>query len=344
VYVVVLKNRMYENKFIREQHALFDHRLTPLIEVLSTKIGRKDHDLVDWLDHYDRAIDSMFFVDFFTFDDAEYKKFDPKQVPFYLEHRSDTIRDYTSMLSLVSQTDHGIPVLSLKRARSFLLHKHTLVNAISVLQKKTSKLAIRIEAPLFESYFRDIDMIMRNEDILIYDINEEAIESKYFDLEIIGSRKTRYPIIVLHSPRSATIKNGLYPDGTHTDLIDNTLRETYQDYGFSGFADYAGLKNVLPTDGGNGKGAALGLFFDHVENSFFSIVNTDITQGVKGHEYVIKRAFEDFRDLLDPNHHCPAFTYMSDHLLSQGKTGSWGQWKYITILRYLSQIKTARHT
>ncbi len=344
MYVVVLKNRMYENKFIREQHALFDHRLAPLIEVLSTKIGRKEHDLVDWLDRYDRAIESVFFVDFFTFDDVEYKTFDPKQVPFYLEHRNDTIQDYMSMLSLVSQTDHGIPVLSLKKARPFLLHKQPLVNAISYLKKTTSRLAIRIEAPLFESYFSDIDMMMRNEDILIYDINEEAIESKYFDLDIIRSRKTRYPILILHSPRSATIKNGLYPDGAHTDLIDNTLKETYPDYGFSGFADYGGLKNVLPTDGGNGKGAALGLFFDHVKNRFFSIVNTDITQGVKGHEYVLKRAFEDFRDFLDPDHHCPAFRYMNDHLLNQGKTGSWGQWKYITILRYLSQIKTARHT
>jgi len=68
-------------------------------------------------------------------------------------------------------------------------------------------------------------------------------------------------------------------------------------------------------------------------------MNDDITQGASGHAYVINEAVNKYISILNPNNDCPAFKYIDTILITRGKAGSWGQWKYITILRYISQIK-----
>ena len=42
MYIPVLKNRLFENKFIREHQLFFDDNIVPLIEILNLKIGRKE--------------------------------------------------------------------------------------------------------------------------------------------------------------------------------------------------------------------------------------------------------------------------------------------------------------
>ena len=341
MYIPVLKNRQFENKFIREQQEYFDERITPLIEVLNLKIGRTPMKVEDMLSTYDSYFSSDYLVDFFTFVDGEYTKFDPSQVPFYFEHRNDTIKEYQQLLTTVCQSKFGVPVISIKKGRDFLLNSLSIKALIENLQFQTPKIAVRIQSGLLQNFFKDIDIILREEDILIYDINEDSIQSKFFDRKLLATKSKQYKSIVLHSPRSSKINNGSYLDGIYTGLIDNSIKTEYKNLGFDGFADYAGLKNVLPTTGSNGKGAALGLFYDSSKNQFFSIMNSDTDQGTSGHIYVLTQAFEEHKQKLNPNDDCPAFEYMDQNLYSRGKPGQWGQWKYITLLRYVSQVKSS---
>jgi len=220
-----------------------------------------------------------------------------------------------------------------------MLNHTRIIRTIQDLQKHAKEIAVRISADLFDTYINTIDSVLREEDYLFYDINEENIGPRFFDLLTIQNIKKSYDKIVIHSPRSSKLNNGCYCDGQYTDLIDNELRTSYSSNGFTGFSDYAGLKNVLPTSGGNGQGAALGLFYVNEENAFFSIMNDDTAQGASGHGYVIDEAFTKYQAVLNPSNDCPAYDYIDDTLRSRGKTGAWGQWKYITILRYISQIK-----
>lgn len=341
MYIPVLKNRLFENKFLREQSSYFDERVIPLIEILNQKIGRTTLEVDELLSIYDSYINSSYFVDFFTFEEGEYSKHDPNQVPFYIAHRNDTINDYFDLLSLVCDTEHGIPVISIKKGREFLLDRASIKSLIQMLQALTSKIAVRVQSSLLQNFFMEIDPLLRKDDLLIYDINEDSIQSKFFDRKLLSSKSSSYKVILLHSPRSSKLNNGSYLDGDYTGLIDNSIKVNYKKLGFDGFADYAGLKNVLPTDGSNGKGAALGLFYDSSNNQFFSIMNPDTDQGTRGHLYVLDQAFTVFKKKLDPNDDCPAFEYMFLNLYSQGKPGQWGQWKYITVLRYVSQVKSS---
>lgn len=180
MYIPVLKNRLFENKFLREQSSYFDEKVIPLIEILNQKIGRTPMQIDELLSIYDSYINSSYFVDFFTFEEGEYSKHDLNQVPFYIAHRNDTINDYFDLLSLVCATEHGIPVISIKKGREFLLNKATIKSLIQMLQALTSKIAVRVQSSLLQNFFMEIDPLLREDDLLIYDINEDSIQSKFF--------------------------------------------------------------------------------------------------------------------------------------------------------------------
>jgi hypothetical protein len=340
MYVSVLKNRMFENKFLREfGKKYFNESVVPLIEVISLKMGRTTYNIDDLLTLFDSYFDHDFFVDFFTFRESEYKKFDPERVKFSLEIRNESkYKYYDDLLFKVVKTKHGVPVISIKKARSFLNSSAKVIDLIKKLQMHFDKIALRVQCSMFDEYFKVAEKHLREQDYLIYDINEESIESKVFDLMNVQSKSGKYSVIVLHSPRPSHIKNGSYRDGGYTGLIDNSLLNDYVLHGFDGVADYSGLKNVLPTDGGNGQGAALGLFFVRSANKFFSIMNNNTKDGAAGHRYVMKELFNKYIGLIDPTSTCSAVDYINTNVWSKGSSGSWGQWKYITMLRYMDQI------
>lgn len=339
MYVPVLKNRLYENKFLRDYPDMFDNKIVPLIELLELKIGRTQKKISEIIQAYDENIRSQYFLDFFTFSPEEYSGFASSKVLFSVKIQSEKFYKYDDLLMETRASKYCIPVISIKDVRLFMLDHGRIKRTIQEIQKYKHSIAVRISANLFDKYIHTIDSVLRNQDYLFYDINEENIEPRFFDLITIKSLSKSYHKIIIHSPRPSKQNNSSYCDGQYTALIDNELRNSYTSYGFTGFSDYAGLKNVLPTSGGNGQGAALGLFYVNDVNAFFSIKNDDKTQGARGHEYVIKEAFLKYKHILNPNNDCPAFEYIDNTLRLRGKTGAWGQWKYITILRYISQIK-----
>lgn len=333
---------MFENKLLRENgYEMFDDNIMPLIEMISLKIGRTEYTVSEIVEIYDHYFKSGYFIDFFVFSEKNYRPFDPKQVPFSLEIRDESnFRYLEDLLMKVAGSKRGIPVISIKRARSFILDQDKIELIVEKMQANCEKIAVRIESDLFDDYYDIVHKLLRASDYLFYDINENSIEANYFDVEKIKKTKAQYEIIVIHSPRKRRHNNGSYIDGGLTGLIDNTLRNEYLVHGFSGFADYAGLKDALPTEGGGHQGAALGMFYINQENKFFTVVNKDTKKGVKGHKYVLNLLFDAHHQRrLNDKKDCPAFYYMKAVLVDRGKSGSWGQWKYITMLRYISQIK-----
>lgn len=313
MYIPVFKNRLFENKFIREQQVYFDDNIVPLIEILNLKVGRTTMSVEEMLSIYDDSFSSNYLIDFFVFAEGEYAKLDTNQVNFSMEQRTHTLKDYRDLLGKVSQTKFGIPVISIKNGRDFLQNRTEIKRLIQDVQTISPKIAVRIQSGLLKVYFKGIDEILRDEDMLIYDINEESIQSKFFDRKLIRNKTNYYQVIVLHSPRSSKIKNGSYHDGAYTGLIDNKIKMNHLDLGFDGFGDYAGLKNVLPTSGSNGKGAALGLFYDNSVNQFFSIMNEDSSLGASGHKYVLEQASDAHKQKLNPSGDCPAYDYMYEN-------------------------------
>lgn len=341
MYIPVLKNRLYENKFLRENQYLFDsENILPLIEIIDLKIGRTECSLEDLISYYDENLKSSYFIDFFATTYGEYSNADYNKVQFSLEIRDESTYKYQNLLDITNISEYCIPVISIKEARNFILDKNEITRFVKNTQAHKESIALRISADLYDQYADLINELLRIEDYLIYDINEESIESRFFDLYKMKNYESKYKKILLHSPRPSNLNNGSYIDGNFTGLIDNSLRNDFSDHDFDGFADYAGLKNVLPSSGGNGQGAALGLFYVEEKNKFFSIKNSDSSVGAKGHEYVINQAFGKYMSYLNVNGDCPAFEYIDQVLRSRNKSGSFGQWKYITILRYISQIKT----
>jgi len=340
MYIPVLKNRLYENKFLRENQYLFDsNNICPMIEIIDLKIGRTACGVEDLITHYDKSIDSKYFIDFFVTTQGEYTNVDFSKVKFSLDNRDESIYNYQELLKSTIKSKLSIPVISIKRQRPFILNGTKIIELITSCQGYKDSIAVRIVAELYDEYSDLINGLLRDNDYLIYDINEETIESRFFDMHKLEEYNANYKKIILHSPRPSKLNNGSYIDGAYTGLIDNSLRDEYFSYDFDGFADYAGLKNVLPSSGGNGRGAALGLFFVDEQNVFFTIKNEDSTEGARGYNYVIDEAYNKYYSKLNPNNNCPAFDYIDNELRSRNKNGAWGQWKYITILRYISQIK-----
>lgn len=142
--------------------------------------------------------------------------------------------------------------------------------------------------------------------------------------------------VLLNSPRKAKLQNGEY-DTEITDLINNSVRTQFSEYGFNGFGDYGGLKDKLPEKGGsNGTGHALAILYQNSSNSFYTFVNQDVSLGTKGYKSVINDILA-LESELNPDNDCPIFEKIKI-LQRTGKPGGWSTWIKYTLIRYLDQI------
>ncbi len=71
------------------------------------------------------------------------------------------------------------------------------------------------------------------------------------ELEEITRNEICAKIVLLNSPRKASIKNGEYNTHGVTDLINNCAKCKAEEYGLEGYGDYCGLKNALPFNAGS---------------------------------------------------------------------------------------------
>jgi len=154
------------------------------------------------------------------------------------------------------------------------------------------------------------------------------------EYEEIKAINTQARIILLNSPRKENIHNGAYPVNDLTDLIDCSAKDIAFDNNFSGYGDYCGLKDALPTKGGsNGTGSAIALFYDYANNKFHSYVHLDTLEGLGGYRYLIPIILSESA-ALDPDGDCPAI----NRIKGMSSSGNWSTWHKLNATRYIYQV------
>ncbi|EGT4143778.1 hypothetical protein GNF78_05970 [Clostridium perfringens] len=364
MYVPIMKARQEELKVSKKLSYCFSDKIVPLFEILKEeyedkyeldengkikmilKPGQKrrqrvkkahtENDIVTLENLNNRIKKSKAFIDYFRFNAKKYggSKVDINGVDlaYRLSRNED---EYIEKLLGVSSYKNLIPVLSLKD--KFTFSKNRLIEIINLLKSKNESIALRLEDSIFESVKEVLEENLRECDFLLYDINEQNIESKVMELFELNECEIKAKKIIIHSPRKLKNNNKQYENNSVTALIDNSIADSYEDYDFDGFGDYGGLKDQLPTsDTSNGKGAALGLVYSRNENSFYSFCNSDTSLGMKGYVQVIEDILE-VENELNPENNCPFYEEINK-MYENDKTGNWATWNNLTLTRYIHQM------
>ena len=365
MYIPIIKNRNQEKKVIRDFQQYLNDDVVPLFEVIKddykerfqkdpetgkfvmimpedgkrrkkVKLPRREEDIKTLSVLNEILNGKKAFVEFFRYIDEEYKgvKVDTNKVDLSFALSRD-YNLYKKRMVDIRNFDNLIPTISIKKGFEF--SKTDLNSIISDLKMNNAPIAIRITDDLFEDYSEQLSRYLTKIDYIMLDVREQNIESKIMELEEFEEFETDASKILLNSPRSRKRKNGDYEHLQFTDKIDNTCAINYSSYNFDGFGDFGGLKDTLPSKGGGGgKGCALALMYSKEYNNFFSIVNYDVDQGLRGYRTVVADLLEN-RSLIDLNYDCPIIDEIEEKA-NEGSYGNWENWTYYTLARYIYQL------
>lgn len=340
MYIPIYKNRLYENKFLREYGSLFEtNKIMPYIEIITRKMGRTEYKEEQLIKIYDAYFFSKYFIDFFTFSEKDYTQFNKEAVAYSISARTESPKKYLQKLLATVVSSKAIPVISIKEGKEEVLNERSILFLITSLQQIKPQIAVRIEGKLLNAFYSLLKKNLRKSDYLFFDIKEENLNPYVYELNDL-KKDNNFIKILTNSPRKKSINNGSYLKSGYTDLIDNFAQTEYQKQNFSGYADYSGLKDDLPKSGGSrGFGAALAIFYDYTTNKYYTITNTCTKDGLKGYKYVLKNlgSEEVCKKLRLDN--CLAYKYIKKNMLPHNKIGNFGVWNFITILRKLSEMK-----
>lgn len=357
IYVPMLKTRDEELRVLRSTKECFSDKIIPLVEVISEKYqvryevdengefirelhGKQmrkvpckptEQDIITLQKLNELVGDHKFFVDYFRFSLEKYGaniKFASAELAFRI---SNDYELYKKKVISVTEYENMIPVISVKP--QFEIPKSELRNFIEQLQNSTEQVALRITEELVSTYSDIICNLLRKDDYLLFDVEEQNPETKFMEIEGLKELEAKCNIVLLNSPRKVSIKNGEYPEHDKTDLINNCAREIAASYDLLGYGDYCGLKDVMPLNSGpTTTGAALALFYDFAENVFYSYCNHDTSLGMKGYGDIIP-VIESDEEILNPDGDCLGFEKMNN----LDGNGNWSTWHYINAVRYIHQ-------
>lgn len=362
IYVPMLKNRKAEITVVNNMNGCFSDKIIPLLEVLAdtyevrymldpltddfiyTNHGKSkrrvkeiptDKDIITLQNIKNILKEKLVFIDYFRFNIKKYgKKIKASNVDLALRFNNDE-NLYKERVKEISRFPNMIPVVSIKAG--FDMNKTELKAFLQELQKENDSVALRITEEWLEKYKDIMKNVLRPSDYLLFDISEQNPKSKFMEIEELNELKISVQIILLNSPRKASIKNGEYNIHGTTDLIDNCASDMALEYGLQGYGDYCGLKDALPSDGGGGGiGAALALFYDYNSNSFYSYLEPDTSIGLGGYKKIIPIILAD-KGILDNINDCPAIKMIEKMKISK-KSGSWSTWHSINATRYIYQV------
>ncbi|MCK9234372.1 MAG: hypothetical protein M0R46_17285 [Candidatus Muirbacterium halophilum] len=337
MYVPIFKNRLYENKLLNDYGYLFKNdKIMPLIEIINISKNSLKETLLD----YEKEIKSNFFIDFFTFNDLEYRPYTREMVEFPIAIRDESnYRYFDDLLAKTIKSEKAIPVIAIKTARNFLLEKRKIREIITLLQKEKQSVAVRLEGKLFDDYFVLINQLLRADDYFLLDISENSLSSYVFQLaDFKKLKKSSYKALLLNSPRKREFYNGSYEKEEYTKLINNNVFKEYQKYDFVGFGDYLGLKDELPRKSGSGQGCAHTLFYNRFNNQFYSALNPVLEEGIRGFKNVIRQLYQK-KEELDRDNDCLAYKFIDKLMIKRNTSSNWATWKYVLMLRTLSEMR-----
>lgn len=358
MYIPMLKARQAELKAIEGTCDFFSDKIIPLIEILNEtnyetdpytgkfvreKINGRNmrkkipptEDCTITLENINKKIKSKkIFIDYFRFQEKKYGsglKFSSLQLAWQLSNSEDM---YLKYIEKICKFKNMIPVISIKKG--FEINTSKLMSFIKKLHVETTSIALRVTEEFLSDYTEMIENCMDENDYLLFDIQEQNPDSKIMELMEVSLLNCDCKKILLNSPRNAKYKNSDFNEHGLCDLIFTSARTLSEDNNLDGFGDYCGLKDALPTNGGNGKGAALALFYDFKINKFYSYVEKDRDLGFAGYNNIIPIIMKD-TSTIDPDSDCLAMAEVNT-LYLKASSGNWGSWHKINMIRSIQQI------
>ena len=332
-------------EILQDHYRLTDFAIDPVTgEFLKRNAGTRmqryrvepTEDDRDTLQYYsDHVAAKKAFVDLFRFSTDVYGRRIKASAVELSQRLNQNENLYIERLLEVGRYKNFIPVLSIKNG--YFPQIYQVTDLIKRLQISNSQIAVRLDDAAFEAFLSVVAPALRNEDFVMYDIGEQNTASKELEIDELNETNTLGRKIILNSPRKRAIQNGDYENRQYTDLIDNSVRDINVTFpNIYGFGDYCGIKDVLPNNVTITRGTALALFYQYSNNQFMVYVNTNSAEGFRGYFHLIPQILQDAH-ALDPTNDCPAVEGVR-MLASQNKSGVWGNWITLNMIRYITQI------
>ncbi len=290
-----------------------------------------EEDIITLMDLSSKINGKKMFADFFRYHIDEYHSKNVKTSALNLSRRLLDDEYYVKRIKGCLEFENIIPVISLKP--KLCLSKEKIEELIEVAHNNGKMIAIRIETGLLDTY-KDMLEGLWKEDYLLVDIRHNYIDSKIMELEDLQGYDIDAKKILLNSPKDEVLYNTQYEEDGLTELIDNSARERYQEFGLDGYGDYAGVADKLPLRSGGITGSATILMYRYDVNQFEVFRNPDSSLGMNG--YI--KVYEDVmraENRLNIDKDCIAYEVLHK---SQKSIRSWGFWAGICITRYIHQI------
>lgn len=328
--VVALKNRRAEHGAVKTllDAGLLATEIVPYIEIIKDS---KANDVEAW---NNLLAGRPFFVDYLRCDVKRYRGHEPEKAPLVYRLNND-LSYYRSRLLELSAYPNVIPVVAVREGVDRLDAKQ-LTALLKELKAKCSGRPVALRIEDYEGYEQALIDGLTPNDYLFYDISEQRFASKVMEHEELNSLGISAHRGILCSPRHRDVNNSNFENAQPTSLIDCSASVNYPRYGYEFYADYAGLRDNLPTRGGGGRGCALAVLYDANINRYRTYVCDDVNLGLGGYEAVVDEILSD-EDILDPGRDCVALSTIRE-MKRTGKYGNWESWIKITLMRTLQQL------
>lgn len=373
MYVITLKNRPSEYAALKllQEHGYLRSSTIPLVEII--KENHKFDNMVDagtgepikrrkqcndgkvrsygipdpsterdvtLQEVADRFPERDVLVDYFRCDLGKYR-YDAGKIELVLRLNRDLDLYCDKVLGIVGHP-HLIPVITVKRGMDDVLSPERVVSLANELRrdKPNQRIALRIDD--MERYEDAAKLVLRPDDFLIYDFNEQPIRSKPAECMKLKGLGLPAQTIALCSPRRRELSGKDFKDcafGEVTKLIDNSHLDVFGSYGFDGVGDYGGLRDNLPDSGAN-KGRALAIMYDGRANGFRVYMKDDYDLGINGYWDVVGHMLADAD--LDPDGDCLALATIAAKYQKHDKGYTFAEWIKYTLVRYIQQLAISR--
>lgn len=357
LYIPILKTRPEELRLVANLNYCFSENIIPLFEIINDiyeprykvdpftkkpvyekrgKQNRKvlepptDDDIITLDQINDIVGGKTTLIDYFRYTLKKYgRRIDIQRVA--LSRRlNDDLSLYKKRTKEISSFKNLIPVVSIKDG--FFMPKNELKSFLEDLKSENDQIALRITEEFINTYKELLEGVLRSCDFLLFDILEQNPELKFMEFDELREMDISAKIVLINSPRKSGINNGEYPENDYTDLINNCAKEKLSEHDFEGYGDYCGLKDQLPSSGGNGKGAAVAFIYDYNNNCFWTYTNKDQSQGVRGYKVLLPKIKAD-KPRFDSDDDCEGYKK-----INATECGNWGTWNNICATRYISQV------
>lgn len=267
------------------------------------------------------------FIDFLRINENKYKNYDANIAAIGLKLRNFDY--YKKRVMEVSNFSNFIPVISIQNA--FNNNMKQMQNLYEELCKTNESVAVRVTVDCYEQYI-PLLRVLRESDYILLDIEETNLKGLRYEIKDFIEKAFVAKLIILNSPRPRDFYNKDFEESGKTNLIRTDVIESFKELGFSGFGDYCGCKDVLPSSGVAIKGAALSLLYNFADNAFWVNTNKNTSLGVKGYNDIKPKVMAQ-KSYLDPDDSCLAYK-----ILSNVNSGVYATWVEVCIVRYISQL------